>query len=66
MTRRELQLMSASGQVPTTRTTRHDVLTGTRYSDFSVDDEHPKNDDALAPVVLLLHSLVSRVGVGVC
>lgn len=66
MTRRELQRMSASEQVPTTRTTRHDVLTGTRHSDFSVDQEHPKNDDALAPVVLPLHSQASCTGVGVC
>jgi hypothetical protein len=66
MTRRELQHMSASEQVPTTRTTRHDVVTGTRPFEFRVDEEHPRNDDALAPVVLPLYSQVSRAGVGAC
>ena len=52
MTRRERKRMSASEQVPTTRTTRHDVPTGTCHSELRVDNQHPKNDDAPAGMLV--------------
>jgi hypothetical protein len=66
MTLREPQHVSDPDDCRTTRTTQRDVLTGTCHSDSSVRREYPRNDDALAPAVLLLHSHVSQAGVGVC
>jgi hypothetical protein len=65
-TRSRPQHARSSDEVPTTRATRLDVISGTRHSDFRVAQEHPRNDDALAPVVLPLRSPSSRPGVRAC
>ena len=69
MTPHSSQLMNETDgdDLPTTRTAQHDVFVDAHLpGNDSNDEDQPRNDDALAPVVPRRYSRIGQVGVGPC